>query len=113
MRMWIGLPLAEIGAVALLAGCAPSTRDAPETNDTVAAEEPAPVVPPPAPDSPPPAPRTPTPIAHADAPPPEEPAAADDQMQDDADATGMTARSVRDEPSAANETAPAEADQQQ
>lgn len=101
-----------LSLAAALAGCSRSEPE-PEATDA-AVERPAP---PPA--SPPPAAR-PSPTvepsadanaAVADLPPPAE-VGADEQMLDDASATGMTARARRDAEEATEETAPVNSEEQ-
>ena len=85
------------GGIALT-GCSrsPEPEAAPTENATV--EEIAPDEAPPAPEpAPAPAETAPVNVADADPLPPEEAPSADEQMTDDASATGMTARVARDE----------------
>ena len=91
-------------ALILLAGCSRSAPDPAEDKDTTAAE--APAAPAPAPE---PAPEA-KPVektARADIPPEPEPAP-EAQMQDDADATGMTAHVSPDTPASDNVDSPAD-----
>lgn len=101
-------PILALAALTLLAACnGRHERDQP-VNETVAETpvEPAPVEPAPEPvETPPP----PADINASEALPPPEEAAPDEQMLDDASATGMTARVSRDdEAPAADEALPAE-----
>ncbi len=103
------LPLLTLGVA--LAGCSGGS-ESPEAAPTEAAEEnfasPAEEAPAPAPEPLPSA----EPVPEVDtnlALPPEEPVAPDEQVLDDADATGMTSRINRDEPqSDAGEPEPVE-----
>jgi hypothetical protein len=93
-----------------LGACSRSDAPAPVANDTgpatEAVEAPAPVA-----SETPDAPPSPAPTADAnataEAPPPDVAPAPDEQMMDDASATGMTARSTRGEPTT-NEAVPVE-----
>ncbi|HWW64802.1 MAG TPA: hypothetical protein VNZ43_08595 [Sphingomonadaceae bacterium] len=98
----IGSALAAI----LLAGACSRQQPAEQPEENQSVVEPAPVAPPPAPE---PEKEAPPPVAEAPAPPPPAPIAPDEQILDDADATGMTARVTRgqdDENLAANSTGP-------
>lgn len=77
---------AILGGTLLLAGCKQHQENPPETNN--AAEAPEPVAPPPPPPAPAPKPK---PVAAAK-PKPLPATPEDQQVLDDADATGMTAR---------------------
>ncbi len=88
----------------MLAACSREPAPEAEPTDNAAVTEIAPdeAAPPPAPATPPPAAEAPANSAQADPlPPPEEPSA-DEQMTDDAFATGMTARTARGEEPVAN-----------
>lgn len=103
------LAAAGLLAITALAGCSRSEPDeAPPTENAVTDETPPPVEETRAPEpAPAPAEPAPAPSANAATPPPAPAVAPDEQMLDDADATGMTARSSRDEPTTdapANET---------
>lgn len=93
------LSLAAAGLLALgvLAGCSRSEPDQPPPVDNAASEDPAPVREEAPVAEPEPAPVEPAPAAvtNAVAPPPAAAIAPDEQMLDDADATGMTARATR------------------
>jgi uncharacterized lipoprotein len=86
-------------AVSALAGCSRSEPDAPPMDNALTEE----AAPPAAEEAPAPLPEpvpvetAPAPSANAVAPPPAAEIAPDEQMLDDADATGMTARANRDE----------------
>ncbi|TXC72822.1 hypothetical protein FSB78_07440 [Sphingomonas ginsenosidivorax] len=96
---------AALLALSVLAGCSRSEPDQPPPVDNAVTEEPAPVREEAPVAEPAPAPVEPAPAAVTNtvAPPPAEAIAPDEQMLDDADATGMTARATRD---AQNEEAP-------
>jgi hypothetical protein len=88
-------------ALSVLAGCSRSNSDEAPV-DNALTEEAQPMgeeAPPPEPE---PAPVAPAPVAATNivAPPPAAEIAPDEQMLDDADATGMTARAKRDAPAA-------------
>lgn len=105
------LAIAALLSATGLSGCSGSEPDAApiENRDEAASLPAAPV-----PDVAPPATSTPTPDAAptaaanaAEPVPPETAAAPDEQMMDDATATGMTARAARDQPPA-DDTTPVE-----
>ena len=103
----ISLAAAGLLALTVLAGCSRSEPDeAPPVENVSEAPQPLPEDTRVSEPEPAPAP-APAPVAISDAvaPPPAADIAPDEQMLDDADATGMTARARRDEP--ANETPPA------
>ena len=92
-----------LAAGVMAAGCSrsPEPEAAPTENADVTEIAPDEAQPAPA-EAPPPAPEAPVNTVEADPlPPPEEPSA-DEQMTDDAFATGMTARADRDEDATAN-----------
>lgn len=104
----VGKTVGLLGAGLLaLAGCSRSEPEQPApdnmTLEATPSAEPTPAAPP----SAEPTPEAPaiTNTAAADVPP-EAPVAPDAQMIDDADATGMTARVSRGEPTGGNEVAP-------
>lgn len=84
-------------AVALLSGCSRSEPEEAAPTENAVVEDVAPVTEA-APPAPEPAPvEAPPAVVNTVAPPPAAPVAPDEQMLDDADATGMTARANRDE----------------
>ncbi len=91
---WTRGMTAGLLAAALLAGCSKQQPAAPEPEANIVEEAPRPAPPPPREAEPAP-PKMPDPAGNiADMLPPDEPPSPDEQMLEDADATGLTARTA-------------------